>query len=137
MKRFASAALVATTALATVAALPSTAYAGWSAGECNPGTSACLYYNSNQLGSFIGVEGTTNYTPDMVFLGGNGSGKWQQVKNNAASVRNMSPEFILVVHYNSNSNCSYACQSFAPGAKANFNSTMKNNNASQSWRVEV
>lgn len=105
-------------------------------GSCINGD-ACLYYNSDQQGSYAAVWGNTNYTSSMVFGGGNGSGKGVAVKNNAASVRNMNYNYVLRIYYNSDFSCRYSCQDFQERTKANLKSQLKNNNASQSWLLEV
>lgn len=98
------------------------------AGSCKAGD-ACLYYNSGYGGSKYGISGPVSDYAPYKFKGGNANG--QRLKNNVASVRNMSTSLTLTVFYNNTYNCKYACQKFPPGSKANLNSKMKNENASQ------
>ncbi|WTW95624.1 hypothetical protein OG216_20540 [Streptomycetaceae bacterium NBC_01309] len=109
---------------------------GWERGYCVNGD-ACLYYNSNQQGSYAGVWGNINYIPAMMFGNGNGSGDGVAVKNNAASVFNMNYNHVLRIYYNSDFSCRYSCQDFQERTKANLKAQLKNNNASQSWMLEV
>ncbi|MBD0841162.1 hypothetical protein [Streptomyces sp. TRM68416] len=62
--------------------------------------------------------------------GRNGSsGAGVEVKNHAAAVDSWIYDKFRV-YYNSKYNCEIACQTIAPRATANLNSSVKNNNAS-------
>ncbi|TDD79307.1 CHAP domain-containing protein [Actinomadura darangshiensis] len=133
MSRFSRTAVTvtATTALAASSiVIASPASAAARDGVCNSGE-FCYYYNSNNEGSVsdfwhpVGNYGATQ--PSCYEFKSSGSGKGVCVKNNAASVWNRTGHAVRVF-YNSNFNGS--SQSIASGAKANLNSTLKNNNAS-------
>ncbi|MGX1886000.1 peptidase inhibitor family I36 protein [Streptomyces sp. NPDC055287] len=95
------------------------------AGSCDT-YSACLYFNSNLSGPKFGEgRGNTQYIFNYTGYFSNG----YTVKNNAASVRNGDNNYTLRVYYNSN--YGGPSQAFRPLASGNFNSTLKNNNASQ------
>jgi surface antigen len=126
---------VAGTALAiTVPFLASVspAYAAARDGSCDSGE-FCYYYNSDEAGSVsdfvnsIADYGTTE--PSCYDFKGPGAGKGTCIKNNAASVWNRTGKTVVVYF---NSGYAGASQSFAAGAKANLNATLKNNNASHS-----
>ncbi len=99
-------------------------------GSCDSGE-FCYYYNSDNAGSisdFAASEddyGTTQ--PSCYDFKGDGNGKGQCIKNNAASVWNRTGKTVTVFF---NSGFAGASQSFAAGAKTNLNATLKNNNAS-------
>ena len=99
-------------------------------GVCDSGE-FCYYYNSNYAGSIsdfttsVDDYGTTQ--PSCYEFKGAGAGKGLCIKNNAASVWNRTSKTVVVYF---NSNFGGATQSFATGAKANLNATLKNNNAS-------
>ncbi|BCJ31546.1 peptidase inhibitor family I36 protein [Actinocatenispora sera] len=99
-------------------------------GVCQSGE-FCYYYNSNEAGSVSDFTGSvSNYgttEPTCYDFKGSGAGQGTCIKNNAASVWNRSSVTVRV-YYNSDYGGTY--QSFAPGAKGNLNSTLKNNNAS-------
>ncbi|MGC5333818.1 CHAP domain-containing protein [Micromonospora sp. DT62] len=101
-------------------------------GACNTGE-FCYYYNSNHAGSISDHAGSlADYgtaQPGCYEFKGAGSGKGQCVKNNAASAWNRTGKTVRV-YYNTGYNGSHAYQDFAPGAKKNLSSTLKNNNAS-------
>ncbi len=102
-------------------------------GVCESGE-FCYYYNSNNQGSVsdftssLANYGTTQ--PSCYEFKGSGNGQGLCIKNNAASVWNRS-NVTVRVYYNSNYGGAY--QDFAPGAKGNLNSTLKNNNASHQF----
>ncbi|NDU72716.1 hypothetical protein GWI34_08750 [Actinomadura sp. DSM 109109] len=102
-------------------------------GDCQSGE-FCYYYNSDNQGSVsdftgsVADYGTTQ--PTCYDFKGEGNGKGQCIKNNAASVWNNSGKTVRV-YYNSNYGGSY--QDFGPGAKGNLNSTLKNQNASHQF----
>jgi surface antigen len=102
-------------------------------GRCDSGE-FCLYYNSNQAGSVSDFTGSIdNYgatQPSCYEFKGAGNGRGLCVKNNAASVWNRTSKTVRVYY---NSNFAGAHQDFAPGAKANLNATLKNNNASHEF----
>ncbi|MFI9789085.1 hypothetical protein ACIHEI_37055 [Kitasatospora sp. NPDC051984] len=97
---------------------------------------ACLYYNSSAYGYGAYYEQVYN-TPDYAGLtfraGHNGSsGAGVAVKNHAAAVDNRYG-VSFTVYYNSNYNCSVACQVIPANARVDLNASVKNNNASGSW----
>ena len=73
---------------------------------------------------------TARPSPSCYDFKGAGNGKGLCVKNNAASVWNRSSKTVRV-YFNSGYGGTY--QSFAAGAKANLNATLKNNNASHKF----
>lgn len=101
-------------------------------GICDTGE-FCYYYNSGHAGSISDHTGSLadygSTQPDCYEFKGAGSGQGLCIKNGAASVWNRTGNTVRV-YYNSGYDASYAYQDFAPGAKANLNSTLKNNNAS-------
>ncbi|GAB3350538.1 peptidase inhibitor family I36 protein [Micromonospora halotolerans] len=121
------AALAMTTSILTVA---SPAQAASRDGVCDSGE-FCYFYNSNYAGSisdFTGsIEDYGTTQPSCYEFKGAGAGQGLCVKNNAASVWNRTSKTVVVYY---NSNFAGASQSFAAGAKANLNATLKNNNAS-------
>ncbi|MGW3605098.1 peptidase inhibitor family I36 protein [Micromonospora sp. NPDC005161] len=123
----AGAALAMTTSILAVA---SPAQAASRDGVCDSGE-FCYYYNSGYAGSIsdftgsIDDYGTTQ--PSCYEFKGAGNGQGLCVRNNAASVWNRTSKTVVVYF---NSNYGGASQSFAAGAKANLNATLKNNNAS-------
>ena len=99
-------------------------------GVCETGE-VCFYYNSNQTGSLSDFTASVaNYGTDpatcYVFKSA-GSGQGLCIKNNVASVRNLS-SLPVTVYYNSD--YSGSSQVVAAKASANLNTTLKNNNAS-------
>ncbi|WP_433288257.1 peptidase inhibitor family I36 protein [Micromonospora sp. CA-244673] len=121
------AALAMTTSILSVA---SPAQAASRDGVCDSGE-FCYFYNSNYAGSisdFTGsIEDYGTTQPSCYEFKGAGAGQGLCVKNNAASVWNRTSKTVVVYF---NSNFAGASQSFAAGAKANLNATLKNNNAS-------
>ncbi|MCX4471624.1 peptidase inhibitor family I36 protein [Micromonospora sp. NBC_01655] len=101
-------------------------------GICDAGE-FCYYYNSDHAGSISDHTGSLadygSTQPDCYEFKGAGNGQGLCIKNNAASVWNRTGNTVRV-YYNSDYDGSYAHQDFAPGAKANLNATLKNNNAS-------
>ncbi|MBB2892794.1 peptidase inhibitor family I36 protein [Flexivirga oryzae] len=99
-------------------------------GVCESGE-FCYYYNSGEAGSVsdfttsVGNYGTDKAT--CYVFKGSGNGKGLCIKNNAASVWNRTSKPVYVYY---NSNYGGASQKIAAGAKANLNSTLKNNDAS-------
>jgi len=128
-----TATLIAALLGATVVAAPSAQAAGRD-GTCTTGE-FCLYYNSDQQGSVsdfpaAGLESIPDYgtgTSCYVFKTAGVAGSGQCVKNNAASVRNLTTKSVTVYF---NSGYGGATQTIAAGAAANLNATLKNNNAS-------
>ncbi|MGO4343678.1 peptidase inhibitor family I36 protein [Pedococcus sp. 2YAF34] len=117
-------------ALVGVATFASPASAAARDGACNSGE-FCYYYNSNQAGSVSDfADSLDDYgatQPSCYEFKGAGAGQGICVKNNAASVWNRTGKTVRVYY---NSNFAGAHQDFAPGAQANLNATLKNNNAS-------
>jgi murein DD-endopeptidase MepM/ murein hydrolase activator NlpD len=103
-------------------------------GICDSGE-FCYYYNSDHAGSLsdftgsLGDYGTEQ--PSCYDFKGAGAGKGLCIKNEAASAWNRSTKTVRV-YYNSGYTGSY--QDFAPGAKTNLNTTLKNQNASHEFR---
>ncbi|GAB2824851.1 hypothetical protein GCM10022221_23590 [Actinocorallia aurea] len=99
-------------------------------GVCDSGE-FCYYYNSGLSGSLSDfTDSVPDYgteQPSCYDFKGAGAGKGLCVKNEAASAWNRSGKTVRV-HYNSDYSGSY--QDFAPGAQANLNATLKNENAS-------
>lgn len=124
----AASALVAVGAGAAIAAPAHAATAR--NGVCESGE-FCLYYNSNEAGSVSDfTTSIANYgatQPGCYDFKGSGAGKGLCVKNNAASVWNRTSKTVYVYY---NSNYGGSKQAIAAGAKANLNSTLKNNDAS-------
>ncbi len=137
MKNIRNMITVAGTALALAVPLIATtsapAFAASRDGVCSSGE-FCYYYNSDEAGSVSDFTGSlSNYgdtQPDCYEFKGSGAGQGICVKNNAASVWNRSSQTVRV-YYNSGYAGSY--QDFAPGAKGNLNSTLKNNDASHKF----
>lgn len=125
-----SAATLAATMGTLVTAAP--AQAASRNGVCESGE-FCYYYNSGHAGSLsdhtgsLADYGTTQ--PSCYEFKSSGNGQGLCIKNQAASAWNRTSSTVRV-YYNSDYNGSYAYQDFAPGAKTNLNSTLKNNNAS-------
>jgi surface antigen len=129
--RSALGAAVATGLLAAGALAVSTpAQAAARDGVCNAGE-FCLYFNSGQQGSVSDFTGSiSDYgaaQPDCYEFRGAGTGKGRCVKNNAASVWNRTGKPVTVFF---NSGYGGAGQTFAAGATANLDATLKNENAS-------
>lgn len=102
--------------------------------DCSIDEQVCLYYNSSTYGYGAVFKQTgpiSNYQGYYFSAGNNGSaGAGTQVKNNAAAVDNSWDGYFFRIYYNSNYDCSYACQTTDPFNQADLTSTMKNNNAS-------
>ncbi|HTI22273.1 MAG TPA: CHAP domain-containing protein [Kutzneria sp.] len=113
-----------------VVALGAPASAAARDGVCDSGE-FCLYYNSDQAGSVSDFTGSISdlgaTQPSCYEFKSAGNGQGVCVKNNAASVWNRSSQTVRVYF---NSDFGGASQDFAPGVKANLNSTLKNNEAS-------
>lgn len=97
-----------------------------------PDFSLCFYFNSNFQGALANYAYSDGNLDNEVFRWGGTNGRGVQVKNNAASVIN-NQGWTATVYYNSGCNGSVASQSFGMYGGANFNATMKNNNASFKW----
>src|SRR4051794_3154779 len=100
-------------------------------GVCETGE-FCYYYNSNNAGSLRDFTSSSlatyfSSTGSCYKFKSAGSGQGQCIKNNSASVWNRKSSTVTVYY---NSNYGGASQSFASGVKRNFNTTLKNNNAS-------
>ncbi len=94
-------------------------------GVCESGE-FCLYYNSDRTGSLSDFTGSIADYGTYKFKSA-GAGQGQLVKNNAASVRNLTFRTVTVFYY---SNYGGSSQAVAPGAAANLSTTLKNQNAS-------
>ncbi|GAA0971891.1 hypothetical protein GCM10009555_024010 [Acrocarpospora macrocephala] len=117
----------------TVLATASPASAANRDGICQAGE-FCYYFNSNNQGSVSDFTGSVaDYAtkqPSCYDFKGPGNGKGKCIKNAAASVWNRSSKTVRV-YYNTGHTGTY--QDFAPGAKGNLNSTLKNQNASHKF----
>ncbi|MFI6325045.1 SpoIID/LytB domain-containing protein [Nonomuraea sp. NPDC050556] len=102
-------------------------------GNCETGE-FCYYFNSNNQGSVsdftASVADYATSQPTCYDFKGPGEGQGKCIKNEAASVWNRSSQTVRVF-YNSGHTGTY--QDFAPGAKANLNPTLKNQNASHQF----
>ncbi len=94
-------------------------------GVCESGE-FCLYYNSDRTGSLSDFTGNISDYGTYKFKSA-GAGQGQLVKNNAASVRNLTFGTVTVFYY---SNYGGSSQAVAPGAAVNLSTTLKNQNAS-------
>ena len=99
-----------------------------------PGYHFCFYFNSDYGGAHADYLLSDGNLGDELFnkAGTTTRGLGVQVKNNAASVHN-NWAFPATVYYNSGCNGSVASQTFGAYSSGNFNSTMKNQNASFKW----
>ncbi len=115
------------------AALAAPAAAAGRDGTCDSGE-FCYYYNSNEQGSISDFTGSVaDYgtdQPSCYDFKGDGNGKGQCIKNNAASVWNRSSKTVRVYF---NSNYAGSSQDIAPGSKSQLNSTLYNQNASHQF----
>jgi len=129
-KRFCATAVSSALIMAGAVAFATPASAAARDGRCERGE-FCYYFNSNEAGSIsdftdsLDDYGTTQ--PSCYEFRGAGNGRGRCIKNNAASVWNRSGKTVRVYV---NSNFAGAHQDFKPGAKANLNASLKNNNAS-------
>jgi peptidoglycan hydrolase-like amidase len=102
-------------------------------GVCDTGE-FCYYFNSNNQGSVSDFTGSipdySTTQPSCYDFKGPGAGKGKCLKNAAASAWNRSSKKVRV-YFNTGLTGTY--QDFAPGAKANLNSTLKNQNASHEF----
>ncbi|WP_242907631.1 peptidase inhibitor family I36 protein [Actinomadura terrae] len=118
---------------AAAATFTSTASAAGRDGVCDDGE-FCYYFNSDNQGSVSDFTGSVadygTEQPSCYDFKGPGAGQGQCIKNAAASVWNRSSQTVRV-HYNTGYGGAH--QDFAPGAKANLNPTMKNQNASHEF----
>ena len=125
MKKLAYAGL-ATTLLGATLAVSAPAHAAVAQnGVCESGE-FCLYYNSDRTGSLSDFSGSISDYGTYKFKSA-GAGQGQLVKNNAASVRNLTFKTVTVFY---NSNYGGSSQAVAPGAAVNLSTTLKNENAS-------
>ncbi|HUR08083.1 MAG TPA: peptidase inhibitor family I36 protein [Nonomuraea sp.] len=117
----------------TVLATAAPASAADRDGICETGE-FCYYFNSNNQGSVSDfTESVSDYSttqPTCYDFKGAGEGKGKCIKNAAASAWNRSTKTVRV-YYNTGQTGTY--QDFAPGAKANLNATLKNQNASHQF----
>ncbi|MCK2213732.1 peptidoglycan DD-metalloendopeptidase family protein [Actinomadura sp. ATCC 31491] len=99
-------------------------------GVCDSGE-FCYYFNSGNQGSVsdftTSVADYATTQPTCYDFKGPGAGKGTCVKNSAAAAWNRTAKTVRV-YFNSGYSGSY--QDFAPGAKADLNATLKNQNAS-------
>ncbi|MGW5638615.1 peptidase inhibitor family I36 protein [Streptomyces sp. NPDC003832] len=86
-----------------------------------------FYYNSNFEGSRTLFRGFDHYSLDGYKFLGSGAGKGQNVKNNAASARNLA-FYNLVIYFNSN--LAGACDSMPKLGEAQRLNNTYNDNAS-------
>jgi len=135
LRRTARALLISFSAIAIILTTGLTpAYAASRDGACDDGE-FCYYYNSGNTGSISDFSGSGSINdygtsqPSCYDFKGAGTGKGQCVKNHAASVWNKSKQSVRI-YFNSGLKGYY--QDFAPGARGNLDSTLKNNNASHS-----
>lgn len=91
---------------------------------------ACLYYHPNYQGAFFKqFPSIPNYSSYRFTTSANGSdGAGLSVRNNAASVDNWDFNNAFTVYYHIN--YTGASQRFAAGGGGNFNTTLRNENAS-------
>lgn len=136
MSFFSKAALVAATAVTAVTLSSGIALAADNTSDCSStdaGGDACLYFNSFLAGARDADPYANNYGTTYTFkswsFGTNGAGVY--VKNNAASVDNYASCYDVHIWFNSNQ--AGAMQTIGKNNWANLNSTLKNENASQSW----
>ncbi|MED7929115.1 SpoIID/LytB domain-containing protein [Nonomuraea sp. LP-02] len=127
----ATAAMAVGGAVLTTAASP--AAAASRDGVCDTGE-FCYYFNSNHQGSVSDFTGSipdySTTQPTCYDFKGAGAGKGTCIKNSAASAWNRSGKTVRV-YFNTGYAGSY--QDLAPGAKANLNATLKNQNASHQF----
>ncbi|WP_222598454.1 peptidase inhibitor family I36 protein [Lentzea tibetensis] len=99
-------------------------------GVCEQGE-FCLYFNSDQAGSLSDFDASiSDYgdsQPSCYDFKSAGNGKGVCVKNNAASVKNLTSKPVTVYY---NSGYAGANQTIAAGGKANLKAELKNENAS-------
>ncbi len=119
--------LISAAVLPVVAAPPAQAAA--QDGVCQVGE-FCLYYNSYQQGSLSDFGSSIPDYGSTYRFKSAGAGQGILVKNGAASVWNRTFGSVTVYY---NSGYSGATQTFSPGAKANLNPTLKNQNASHKF----
>jgi murein DD-endopeptidase MepM/ murein hydrolase activator NlpD len=135
MKKLVSIAIGALAAAGLVSLTPGAAQAAGRDGVCDSGE-FCLYYNSDNEGSVSDFTGSVpDYgleQPSCYEFKGEGSGKGECVKNDAASVWNRTSGPVTVYY---NSDYSGAKQAFAAGAKGDLNATLKNENASHRFNT--
>lgn len=133
VRKFLLVACVAIVAATSLIGPGNPAFAASRDGTCDSGE-FCYYFNSDNVGSVsdftgsIDDYGTTQ--PSCYDFKGPGNGQGTCVKNNAASVWNRGSQPVRV-YYNSGYGGTY--QQIAVGAKANLNSTLKNQNASHKF----
>lgn len=123
-----AAAALSLTALATGASADTAGAQANYDGICNGGE-ACFYYNSNSTGSVADFSQPVYDFASARFLG-EGNGKGQGVKNNAASVCNYNSTYHVMVFFNSNHEGAYDV--IPPGDCENLVKTY-NENASFTW----
>lgn len=100
-------------------------------GSTGSGGSSCLFYHPDDQGAHFGDRFSINYQ-GYVF-GGGGAGNGLPVRNNAASAWNNDTQCTLhiwVYPLGTSGNIQQSIQSLT---YANLNSSLRNNNASQTW----
>ncbi|MGW6761798.1 hypothetical protein ACWF8M_29795 [Streptomyces sp. NPDC055008] len=114
-------------------ASPASAAASAITYDCTSTGQVCIYYNSSSYGYgavFRQTSDVPNYAGRYFSAGRNGSaGAGVEVKNHAAAVDSwVASNF--TVYFNSNYDCSVACQTVSAYNTVNLNANIKNNTAS-------
>ncbi len=110
-------------------------YCVWGDGSTGTGGDGCEVYHANLLGGYFGSPYSINYQ-GYTFAGcfnGNCDGGGKQVRNDAASVYNYDTACTLHVWVYPLGTSGNVGQSIPPDSWANLNSTLANNEASQTW----
>ncbi|MEV5959831.1 hypothetical protein AB0M11_39880 [Streptomyces sp. NPDC051987] len=100
-------------------------------GSTGAGGSSCLFYHSDFNGAYFGDRYSINY--QGYTFGGSGDGYGKPVRNNAASAWNNDTQCTLHIWVYPLHSSGNIQQSIAPLDEANLNSTLSNNEASQTW----
>lgn len=98
---------------------------------CLDDWSLCLWYNSNEQGSYINVLGAVSDYAGMTFTSA-GAGQGLPVKNDAASATNGQPSNGSTARIFYNSNYAGVYDDVAPSTSSNLVNTY-NENASSEW----
>jgi hypothetical protein len=104
-------------------------------GATGTGGDGCMWYHPDQVGGYYGNPYSINFQ-GHTFGGcnkGSCDGDGQQVRNNAASVSNWDYACTLIVWVYPLGTSGNISQSFAPWSAGNLNTTLRNNEASQTW----
>ncbi|MEU3342077.1 hypothetical protein [Streptomyces sp. NPDC006668] len=104
-------------------------------GSTGRGGDGCLYYHPDQVGGYYGYPYNVNYQGKTFGSCNKGSsaGDGQSVGNNAAWVQNWDTACTLYVWVYPLGTSNNIKQTIAPWTAGNLNSTLRNNNASQTW----